>query len=102
MKRTKDYTFVEFEIDIDKEIYLVKAKAWFSFETKQAFVTEHLGQSLHTSNRESIEIEMFDIEDISIRGLGSIMDSEYIESLDEKITDKVKEDFTKYFSLNNT
>jgi len=111
MKRLKDYTFVDFEIDISKapledsleEVATVKAKVWFSFTNKEVFVTEHLGQTLNDSIRENIEIDIFSIEDIIIYGFGSIYnDFDEVETLETYIEQEVKQDYTKYFSLDNT
>jgi len=111
MKRLKDYTFVEFEIDISKapledsieEVATIKAKVWFSFTNKEAFVTESLGQTLSDSIRQNIEIDIFNIEDIIIYGFGSVYnDFDEVETLETYIEQEVKKDYTKYFSLDNT
>ncbi len=113
MKRLKDYTFVEFQIDISKvpleysieENATVKAKVWFSFTNNKAFVTESLGQTLLDSIRENIEVEIFNVEDIIIHGIGSIFtvdDFDEIEKLETYIEKEVTSDYTKYFSLDNT
>lgn len=102
MKRLKDYTFVVFEIEIENVTYTVKAKVWFSFINKEAFVTESLGQSLYDSVRESIEIDSFDIEDILNR-IGSLYEDGSIdtEEIEKVINEEVRKDYTKYFSLDN-
>ena len=113
MQRLKDYTFVEFEIDISKapledsieEVATIKAKVWFSFTTKEAFITEHLGQTLSDSIRQNIEVDIFSIEDIRIHGVGSIYNADdfnEIETLETYIEKEVTQDYTKYFSLDNT
>ena len=113
MQRLKDYTFVEFEIDASKapldevldNTVIVKAKVWFSFTTKEAFITEHLGQTLSDSIRQNIEVDIFSIEDIRIHGVGSIYNADdfnEIETLETYIEKEVTQDYTKYFSLDNT
>ena len=112
MQRLKDYTFVEFETDASKapldevldNTVIVKAKVWFSFTTKEAFITEHLGQTLSDSIRQNIEVDIFSIDDIRIHGIGSIFNSDdfyEIEKLETYIEQEVKRDYTKYFSLDN-
>ena len=113
MQRLKDYTFVGFEIDISKapledsieEVATIKAKVWFSFTNKEAIVTEHLGQTLSDSIRQNIEVDIFSIEDIRIHGVGSIYNADdfnEIETLETYIEKEVTQDYTKYFSLDNT
>jgi len=113
MKRLKDYTFVEFEIDASKapldeildNTVIVKAKVWFSFTIKEYVITEHLGQTLSDSIRQNIEVDIFNVEDIIIHGIGSIFnvdDFDEIEKLETYIEKEVTSDYTKYFSLDNT
>ncbi len=111
MQRLKDYTFVEFEIDISKapledsieEVATIKAKVWFSFTNKEAILTESLGQTLSDYIRQNIEVDIFTIEDIIIYGFGSVYnDFDEVETLENYIEQEVKKDYTKYFSLDNT
>lgn len=115
MTRKKDYTFVEFTIEVDNELLTVKAKVWYSYTVKEIFVTEHLGQTLNDAVKQDIEIDSFDIEDI-LDNTGSIYNYDYLnnafdgedpvhepestEDIEKIINDSVEKDYTKYFSLN--